>query len=282
MSRIRFSRWRVLSVLVAALAVACCLAPGSLTAIGADDSSTSESALRARVEQLYSALQANDWTKVETFLTDDSKETYRQQAKSGVKGFEIKSVKLDPDGQKATVIVEIPVWGPGAPGPIAVEKTSQWVIVSGVWYVQLPKSDPNLLKEMFQAPPRTAFGGKPLTLSQDLKFQSTWVGAGYFRPGEISVARFPFTNVGKHPVSLVEVQTGSDCLQLKTRQKEFKPGESAVLEFAFDPSCLGTISIPTGLTQTVLLKTEPGDAWVKLTIAGRLMPAGSDAAKPSN
>lgn len=280
MARTKLICWSVFFFLVG---LACLARPNPGAVVYAQESSaSSEAALRERAQQLYSALQANDWAKVETFLADDSKETYRQQSKSGVKGFEIKSVKLGPDGTTATVIVEVPVFGPGAPGPIPIEKTSHWVLVSGVWYLQLPKSDPNLLKEMYRPPSQKAFGAKPLALSQDLKFESTWVGAGYFRPGEISVARFPFKNVAKHTVTLAEVQTGSDCLRLKTRQKEFKPGESAVLEFEFDPSCLGEVTVPTGLTQTVLLKTEPGDAWVRLTIAGRLVPAGSDAAQPSN
>ena len=47
--------------------------------------------------------------------------------------------------------------------------------------------------------------------------------------GEVKVARFAFTNVSQRVVTVAEVQTGGDYLEMTTQQKEFKPGEAGTL-----------------------------------------------------
>jgi hypothetical protein len=87
----------------------------------------------------------------------------------------------------------------------------------------------------------------------------------------VKVARFPFTNVSNHEVAIEVIQLGCDCLRMKTQQKEFKPGESGVLEFEFDPSHL-QFNVEQPITIAVVLKTQPGGAQGRLTIAAMLEP----------
>jgi hypothetical protein len=88
------------------------------------------------------------------------------------------------------------------------------------------------------------------------------------------VAEFHFTNISQHVVKVVEVQTGGDCLRLKTQQMEFKPGEAGVLEFELDPSVLG-LNTEQALSLAVILKTDPGGAYTTLNIGAVFEPGAA-------
>jgi hypothetical protein len=112
-----------------------------------------------------------------------------------------------------------------------------------------------------------------------LQFESTWCSLGVVSDSAVRVGRFSFKNVSDHVVTLAAVQLGGDYLRLKTRQMEYKPGESGTLEFEFDPSKLGVFG-DKSFMQDILFQTEPGDAYVKLTIAARLTLGPGPPAKP--
>jgi hypothetical protein len=243
-------------------------------------SSSSEEALRTRVEQLYAAYQRGDWSRVEKYLTKESKPIFRSQAKNPVLAHQIQSIKLDPGGDTASVVVQVPVLTPMIPQPASTSQTTQWRRVKGVWYLEFPGPDPNdmqWLLGMARRPPTPALPPPPV--STELKFQSTWVGLKTVHHGEVKVARFPFTNVSDHEVALEVIQLSCDCLRMKTQQKQFKPGESGVLEFEFDPSHL-QINVEQAFTVAVVLKTQPGGAQAILTIAAVLEPGDAPLPRP--
>ena len=264
-------------LLAASLLTACCLlAPGPL----AMASSSSEEALRARVEQCYTALQQGDWLKVEKYLTKDSKPIFRAQTqKKPLLAYKIESIKLEPDGQSATVVVLVPIMSAAMPRPIPVPNTTQWRLKNRVWYMDLPRPDPNAKAALTSMAPKVMKPGPALVFSKDLKFESTWCGLGNVQSGETPIAKFAFKNVSTHSVTLTEVQLGCDCLRLKTQQKEYKPGESGTLEIEFDPASLG-FTMEESFNQVVVLRTEPGEGHVLLTIAARVAPAPQPPAKP--
>ena len=66
---------------------------------------------------------------------------------------------------------------------------------------------------------------------------------------------------------------------MKTQQKAFKPGESGALEFEFDPTYL-QFNVEEAFTTTVVLKTQPGGALARLTIAAMLEPGDGPPPKP--
>ncbi len=241
--------------------------------------SSSEEALRARVEQCYSALQQGDWQKVEKYLTKDSKPLFRSQTKKPLMAYQIQSIKIEPDGQTASVVVQVPIVSTVVPQPILIPKTSLWRLVNRVWYMELPKPDPNAQQSLFGMAPKAVRAGPGFVFSKDLKFESTWCGLGNVEGNATHVARFPFTNVSAHVVTLADIQLGCDCLRLKTQQKEYKPGESGTLEIEFDPSSLA-VNSDQAFSQDIMIKTEPGDAYVKLTIAARVGPVPAPPAKP--
>ena len=195
-------------------------------------SSSGEEALRTRAEKLYGAIQQGDWAEAEKYITKESKQIFRSQPKRPVLAYRIGSIKVDAGGEKASVVIQIPVRTAFAAQPVITSQPTYWRLVHGVWYLEFPKPDPHAMDSLFNPPahPQTPALPPPSPRGPlELKFQSTWAGLGYIHQGEVKVARFPFTNVSQHVVRLVEVQTGGDYLRLKTQQKEFKPGEAEVL-----------------------------------------------------
>jgi hypothetical protein len=243
-------------------------------------SSSGEEALRTRVDQLYAALEQGDWPRAEKYITKESKPFFRSQAKQPVPAHQIQSIKLGPGGDTATVVVQIPVSSPMMPQPTLKPQTTQWRRVRGVWFWEFAKPDPNAMQSLLDAarhPPAPT--PPPPPVPDELKFESVWVGLEPVHHGEVRVARFPFTNVSNHDVEVEILQLPSDCLRMKPHQKLFKPGESGVLEFEFDPS-----NLPFNGTQpytvTVWLQTHPGGARAILTIAALLEPGNAPPPKP--
>jgi hypothetical protein len=241
-------------------------------------SAASEQALRTRVEQLYSALQQGNMRQVERYLTNESKPIFRAQPLKPVPEYQIESIELDSSGVTALVVVKVPSLFPMADHPIPMSQKTRWRLLKGVWYLELEKPEARPLTSPFAAPSHPeAPPPRPLASPRDLKFQTDWAGLGETHRGEVKMARFPFTNISDHNVTLAEVQTGCDCLRLKTQQKEFKPGEAGVLEFEFDPSSL---HFNGALTLIVLVKTKPENAYNRLSVGTVLLPGPAQPGEP--
>jgi len=263
------------SALAAGLLAAMWLLSGGALPLAA---SSSEQSLRTRVEGLYGALQQGSWAEVEKYLAKESRPTFRYQEKKPLLGYQIDSIKLDPSGNTAAVVVMVPTLLPIAPQPILKPQKTQWRLVRGVWYCEFSKPDPQAAQAAFIAPSHPQAHAPGLRLgSEDLKFQYVWVSLGETHGSEMKVARFPFTNISNHNVSLAEVEISCDCLRLKTQQKEFKPGEAGVIEFEFNPSSLQSDRVQA-LTLAVVVKTQPENAVTKLTMGTALVP---DSEKPA-
>jgi hypothetical protein len=262
---------------VAGLLTALCLLAAGVPAMA---SSSSEEALRTRVEQLYAALQQGNWSRAEKYFTKESRPAFRSEQKKPVLAYQIQSIKLDPGGDRATVVVQVPVSSLFMPKPTPKPETTQWRLVKGVWYYDPPKPDLNALQSQLGTARRMPTPTPPRPpVSTELKFQSTWVSIEYVHHGEVKVARFPFTNVSDHEVAVEVTQLGCDCLRMKTQQKQFKPGESGALEFEFNPANL-QFDVEQPFTVAVSLKTQPGGAPALLTIAAMLEPGDAPAPKP--
>jgi hypothetical protein len=153
-----------------------------------------------------------------------------------------------------------------------VPLATHWRLIKGVWYLELERPDASALKSFLAgtSPPVKPVP-RPPAIPAELKFETTWVGLEYVHRGEVKTARFPFTNISNHDVSVEIPDLGSNCLRLKTPQKTFKPGESGVLEFEFDPSSF-QFNVEQALSMGVTLKTLPGGAQARLTIAAVLLP----------
>ena len=104
----------------------------------AQDRAALEQRLSERVEQLYQLFVSGDWSKVDAYITDDSRNIWLAQAKNTIEAFEIDAVTVAPDGQKADVTVMISYRIPQAPGaPFTQPQKTEWLHQGGEWFVQL-------------------------------------------------------------------------------------------------------------------------------------------------
>lgn len=231
-----------------------------------------EQALRRRVEEFYTLLQAANWDKAEAYVTKDSKEHYRSQQKKPFPGFRVDSIEVDPEGRSATVRVAVFIFTEFAPGPIPTPRTTRWRRERGKWYVIVPKPDPYALQSLQDAQQQAGSPSGVSPLAEELKFKGHRYGLGWVVPGEIRVARFPFANETDHTVTITQVDTGCECLRVNLEKKDYKPGESGEIAVEFNPA-----GYQRDYSQTVVVITSPGNRKSFLTVYGYVVPP--DAAK---
>jgi len=242
----------------------------SPAAVRAGEPSEPEQALRARVEEFYALLQVARWKDAEAYVTQETREEYHNQNKSPFLGFRVESIRLNPSGDKATVVTLIRFLSGMSPQPVTVPRSTEWHRVGGEWYVEIPTPNPRSLQELFALQSR-ARGQKPAPPPQ-LEFKGHRYGLGTIQPGQIKTARFPFTNVADHVVVIREVQTGCECLRVSLEKKEYQPGEEGELAIAFNPA-----GYERAYKQTIVVRIDPGDHATYLHIHGFIVPAGAAA-----
>lgn len=236
-----------------------------------DQAQDQERTLRTRVEEFYNLIRVGSWSQAESYVTQDSLDAFRNQTKTPFQSYQIDSIKLQPDARSATVQITIKVMMPYSPTPFAFPRASQWRLVNGEWYVQIPGPPRGLLKSMVQQPPSAPGASHREPPPVELKFSNAvYTILDAVQPGQVKEARFPFTNVSDHVVRLGEVVTGREWVRLKTEKKEYKPGESGTLEFEVDPIHR---DYGYGFADTITVKTEPGGATTLLTIRMYVAPS---------
>jgi hypothetical protein len=249
------------------------LGPTCFATVPVIDSNTEqEKALRTRVEEFYVLLQQGMWTRAEAYVTEDSLEEYRSQSKNRLLGCQIESTKVDPDGQSATAVVRVKFVAGLPPVPMEIPRTTRWRLVGDRWYLVTPRRDLNALQSLF-ASRSTKTPGKEIA-REELKFKGHRYNFATIQPGQIKVARFPFTNVTDHVVTLAQVLTGCKCLQVKTEKKLYKPGESGEVVIEFDPT-----GYERDYAQTIVVKTDPGGLSTHLNVTGFITPRPRQAPK---
>lgn len=222
-----------------------------------------ERSLRARVEEFYGLLQMGQYTKAEKYVWEDSRENFRNQERGSMLGFEVDSIKVDPDGKTATVGVKIQVFAPMTAIAVTLDRTSQWCLAEGTWYVvaPTPQSTPANLASLKSA------GKTPVRPPAQLKFKDYVLDFGRIKSGETTTVRFLFTNVTDHEVTITGVLTGADCLTAKVAKKRYKPGESGELVVQFDST-----GYDQPYAQTIVVKTDPGGLRTNVNIKGYIEP----------
>ena len=230
-----------------------------------------EESLRKRVDEFYQLLQAVRIEQAEAFVTPDSKEVFRREKAGGFLGFKIDSVRLEPGGGKATVVVRVQQIVPHMMSPMTVPRETEWVWVDGLWYVAVtaPAAQEGDMKSLFKGT-----GVKSKTPPGDLKFKDNRYVMGKIQTGQVTVAKFPFTNTSDHAVTLSRIDTFCDCLKAKVAKEEFKPGESGELDVEFDSK-----GFKLDYAQTIVVKTDPGNQTAYLSVVGYVVPPQRDISK---
>lgn len=206
-------------------------------------------------------------------MTPDSREPFRKVPKSPFLGYEIKTVNLDPDKKTAAVVVQVRSFMAGLSSqPVDMPYTSSWRFVDGNWYLVFPKEFPTSPLAAISSntsPPQIP---KP----EELKFKGHHYNLAKMDPGQKKVARFPFTNVTDHVVTISDVITGTPMLTVENYKKQYKPGESGVLVIDFVP-----VDIERDFVQSILFKTNPGNTMTYLLVSAYITPKPGVPSKDS-
>jgi len=116
-----------------------------------------EEAIRKRAGEFMNAKVNKDWTKAFTYFDSDyhemitSRQFERKMSKIEVKAFTIKSITIDPSGEKVTVVVKVDGDMQGFKFKGNPE-TQTWIEEGSSWYIHVPPKDPkNILDTMKKA-----------------------------------------------------------------------------------------------------------------------------------
>jgi hypothetical protein len=222
--------------------------------------------IKRRVEEFYSLLQRNQVKQAEAYVSRDSLESFRNLTNNPFVGFEVKSVKLAPEGSSAAVEIAILFMDPRVPTPIPFPRQTDWLLEDGEWRFALP--DPMSLFRQRNTRPAGQQGAQALKFSQDrAKF-------GEIRQGDKKQVQVSFTNISDQPVRITEVVTDCECLQAKTDKQTYAPGEAGVITIDFDPA-----NYLYYYQQTIVVKTDPGDLRSLLMVEANVQPRRRSAPK---
>ena len=219
-----------------------------------------------RVQEHYTYLQGQNWTKAETYLTEDSKEYYRDATKSSFVGFRIGSVKLAENGLEAKVDVTLKALIPPVPAPVDLPTTSVWRMVNGEWYRELERPRPEAASSPFDVQSSKPAPPPP---PEYLKFKGKNYSFGRFEQGTTKTARFPFSNLSNKSVRITEVETRCDCLKVQGLKEAYKPGESGEVAIVFDSTRYNH-----EYDQTVFVHAEPDRQLYHLRVFGYIYEKG--------
>jgi len=216
-------------------------------------------------------VQAGRYTQAEDYMTPESREPFRKIPKSPFLGFEIKTVNLDSDQKTAAVVVQVSAFMAGLSAqPVDMPYHSNWRLVDGIWYLVLPKEIPtspmNVLSAQSSSP-------RPAQV-EELKFKGHHYNFAKMDPGQKKIARFPFTNISNHAVTISEVITGTALLTVEDYKKEYKPGESGVLAIDFVP-----VDVERDYEQTIVFRTNPGNTLTYLLVSAYVTPKPNETSK---
>jgi hypothetical protein len=214
-------------------------------------------ALKKRVQEFYSLLQRGRVSQAESYITPDTLEIFRTLSVNPFLGFEVDSIEIGADGKSADVLVQILYQPPMAPQPFKYPRKTAWRLEGDQWLQVVPE-----LNE-FQSQQPTA--GKPGP--EELRFAQKTANLGILRQGDKREARFSFTNVTDHPVTITSVDGSCPCLRLLTDKKTYAPGETGELVLEFDSQ-----DYLRAYSQTVVVRTDPGNGRTELLVKADIQP----------
>jgi hypothetical protein len=202
-----------------------------------------EKALRERVAGFYQSQVDGKFRMAEEYVAEDTKERYYNQEKNKIRGFEIVRINWDDGFQKATVVstIDTTIQMRGQNMPASAPMSTRWKLENGKWcyYVDLVgygKETP--FGRMHPGP-----GNKPgLSVDEMLKNPNVVLNQVKFSKEKALLKSFAksqdsvlISNGMPGGITLVVGVESLPGLTWKVDKTELGAGESAKLEFFFDP-----------------------------------------------
>lgn len=195
-----------------------------------------ERQLTKRVQEYFQLLVTGEWRKVENYITKDSQDTWLAQAKSKIESFEIKEVKVAPNGREADVMVLVTFYIPQVSAPFHQPRRTKWIYERRNWFTPLPPllSATELFQKVFgQGANMGSLPSVPQPVQSPLRFEQNPIRLT--RPegaAEITV-KVPFQNVTPNAVTVMDLGTNCPCLQAAMDKLVVQPGEQGILTVTY-------------------------------------------------
>jgi len=213
--------------------------------------------LTERVDQLYQLFVSGGWREVEAYVAEESQDLWLAQAKGTIDAYEIKEVKVAPDGERADVTVMTTFRIPQVPGsPIQMPQKSEWLFEKGQWVIKL-KPPPSML-EIFK---RSGAPSNPPVLKAPLVFDQNPVRIPPPEAGSETVVKVGFQNAGTLTVHLQDLKTTCPCLRAEVNTMVVQPGGKGTLTLTYlssaAPSSKGPLSVQAILAPSMYFLDLP-------------------------
>lgn len=205
-----------------------------------------ERQLLERVEGVYKLFVSGEWRKVESFVSEDTRDLWFGQAKSTIDSFEIKEVTIAPDGKRAAVTVMATFYVPQANAPFTMPQKSEWVYEKGKWFLKVKKPVP--ITDLFKSntvPSEPRPAQSPLVFDQNpLQIPSSEADAE-------RVVKVLFQNVTPNVVTVIDLGTNCPCLKAETDITLIQPEQKGILTVTYYPAA-SPIPLPRLAVQATL------------------------------
>lgn len=203
----------------------------------AQDSAAQQQRLTERVDQLYQLFVSGDWSQVDGFITEDSRNIWLTQVKNTIEAFEIQEVAVAPEGDTALVTVLIDFRVAQVPGaPFRQPQRTEWVRQDGEWLVRLrPPASPMVLFDRANGALQPA-APQPNDPQDAFRFDRNSIFIPRTEAGAETVLEIPFENVTPDVVTLQRLRANCVCLQAAVDATEIQPGGKGVLTLTYRPS----------------------------------------------
>jgi hypothetical protein len=196
-----------------------------------------EKKLTKRVDQFYRLFVSGEWDKVEPFVTPDTRSIWIEAPKSKLISYRVVTVKIEPDGKRATATVAVVSTVPRMPGaPLNHTQSSDWMNENGQWYIKL-KRQPSLLEifHSIKAPSDVARTQPPLLFEQNpIKIPPS-------DGTDEKVIKVPYQSIAGYAINIQGMSTSCACLTAEVDRTTMNLGEKGVLTLHYRPAA----NVPT-------------------------------------
>ena len=201
----------------------------------AQNSAALERQLAKRVDEYYKLFVSGEWRKVETYLTEDSYDSWLALPKNTIESYQIKEVKIAPDRKQADVTVLVTSRVPQFPAPFTFPQPTKWLYQKRQWFIRLPKA--RELSEVF----KEVFGTKgptsqPQPVQSPLVFDQNPLRLPRSQGGAEITAKIAFQNVTSTAVTVTDLGTNCLCLKAEVDKTVVQPQEKGVLTVTYRES----------------------------------------------
>ena len=169
---------------------------------------------------------------MEPFILPATMELWLAQPKSRIDSFEIKQIKIAPNGKEADVTVMATFRIAQSPAPFTQAQLGKWAYEKGQWYLRVRK--PGSLSEIFKPGPNQM--SNSVDRLPPLVFDQNPVKIPRPKDDREVVVTVGFQNITAEPMTFQNLQTTCPCLRAEVVTQPVHLAEKSTLTLTYNPS----------------------------------------------